>query len=279
MKLKNNKFEIQGLFPVFLLILKISALLVSVWALIENTLILSVRKEKLGDRVKIAHISDIHKRKFGKRIVKAVRKQNPDIIIISGDLVSRNQTDFSTVHSTIQQLCRLCPVYMAFGNHEQSIPKDKFGEFLKMLRSTEVILLRNEYSDIAVRGKKFKIYGLEVPYSVYKKDGGYRNLDKIQLNDVKSLIGECPQETVLLIAHNPLFADVYSQWGADFVFSGHVHGGVVRVFNRGLLSPERKLFPKYSKGIFSVGNTKIFVSAGIGKLRLFNPPEIPVYTL
>ena len=45
----------------------------------------------------------------------------------------------------------------------------------------------------------------------------------------------------------------------------------------GLLSPERRFFPKYSKGVFEVGNMKLLVSGGLGKLRLFNPPEVVVY--
>ena len=45
----------------------------------------------------------------------------------------------------------------------------------------------------------------------------------------------------------------------------------------GLFSPERRFFPKYSKGVFEVGNMKLLVSGGLGKLRLFNPPEVAVY--
>jgi len=276
MKTMSNKFRIQGLVPVFS---KILALSLAVWAFVENTLLLSVRHEILGGDLKIAHISDVHKKKFGKKAVNAVRKQNPDIIVISGDLVSRDESDFSTIHSTIQQLCRICPVYMALGNHEQSIPPHCFSRFIRMIQSTDAILLRNQYSFTQINGKKLTVCGLEVPYTTYKKDGKYKNLDSFSLNDMKCLVGEPPHGNVLLIAHNPLFGSVYSQWGADFVLSGHLHGGIVRIFGKPLLSPERKFFPPYSKGIYRINNTLLMVSAGIGKLRLFNPPEIPVYSV
>ena len=83
----------------------------------------------------------------------------------------------------------------------------------------------------------------------------------------------------MLLAHNPLFAEAYSQWGADMTFSGHVHGGAVRIFGKGVLSPERKFFPKYTKGVYTVGNMKLLVTSGIGKLRLFNPAEMVVYKI
>ena len=47
----------------------------------------------------------------------------------------------------------------------------------------------------------------------------------------------------------------------------------------GILSPERKLFPKYSGGMYSKDSSNMIVSRGLGKLRLFNPPEISVIEL
>lgn len=85
--------------------------------------------------------------------------------------------------------------------------------------------------------------------------------------------GQAPGCTVLL-AHNPLLLDSYTGWGADLVLCGHVHGGLVRLpFLGGVLSPERKFFPKYDKGLYEKDGTKMYVSGGIGKPRLCNPPE------
>lgn len=63
--------------------------------------------------------------------------------------------------------------------------------------------------------------------------------------------------------------------GADLVLCGHVHGGLIRLpLAGGLLSPERKFFPKYDKGLYEKAGTKMYVSGGIGKPRFWNPPEI-----
>ena len=114
---------------------------------------------------------------------------------------------------------------------------------------------------------------------MYKKNGGYRDLDVIDKAYVEEKLGKCPEGEVLLIAHNPFFGEAYAEWGADYTFSGHVHGGIVRLFGVAMLSPERKFFPKYAKGVYDFGGRKLLVSAGLGKLRLFCPPEIVVYEI
>lgn len=255
-----------------------------IYATIENCFLLVVRRGKIGDGIKIAHISDLHKRHFGKhneRLCRKTKEENPDLIIISGDLVSRTETDFSCARETLRKLCEIAPVYMIFGNHEQSLPDEKLKEFLKAVSETDVILLKNEMKSIELSGRIINITGLEPAYTTYKKDGGYRNLDVVTPDEMQKLIGKKPDGETLLIAHNPLFAEAYSKWGADYIFSGHVHGGAVMIpfTNVGVLSPERKFLPKYSKGIYTLGKSKLLVSGGLGKLRLFNPPEIVIYEI
>lgn len=254
------------------------------YAVIENCLLLFVRHEKLGEGVKIAHISDLHKRRFGKyneRLCRKTAEEKPDLIIISGDLVSRTETDFTCLEKTLKSLCETAPVYMIFGNHEQSLPDNYKKSFLDAVFKTDAILLRNETHSIEINGRILNITGIEPEYTIYKKDGGYRNLDVIDSAEMVRLAGKKPDGETLLIAHNPLFAEVYSEWGADYVISGHVHGGAVMIpFTKiGILSPERKFLPKYSKGIYTISKTKLFVSGGLGKLRLFNPPEIVIYEI
>jgi len=64
----------------------------------------------------------------------------------------------------------------------------------------------------------------------------------------------------------------------DLIFSGHIHGGLIRFGKICLLSPRRKFFPKYSYGKNTLNNTTIITTSGIGNatipIRLFNRPEI-----
>lgn len=266
----------------FILIVSVLIIIAAVYAFIESRLMLVKRRCDFGGDTKILHISDSHKRNnpdFNKRVIAAAKDEKPDAIFITGDLVSRTETDFSATEGLLTELCDIAPVYMCMGNHEQSLKTDNQNEFLDVVAKTDVRLLVNEGEYAEINGKKYYICGVMQNYSVYKKDGGYENLDDFTLEEMKEYMGECPQENVLLLAHNPIFGEVYAEWGADYTFSGHIHGGVVRLFGVGILSPERRFFPKYSKGVYDISRKKLLVSAGLGKLRLFNPPEIVIYII
>lgn len=257
-------------------------LLLIVWLIIENKIILSLRRENFGGKLKIMHISDIHKDKKGRnncKISDAAANNHPDLIFITGDFVSRTETDFTSAEILLNNLCEIAPVYMVYGNHEQSLCDDSAEKFINMLSRTKVNLLINDKKSITLKNRTLWICGVQQKYTTYKKNDNYRNLDVFTSDDMTSVMGECPDGEVLMLAHNPLWGNVYSEWGADYAFSGHVHGGAVRLFGIGILSPERKFFPKYSKGVYNIGSMKLCVSGGIGKLRLFNPPEIVFYEL
>lgn len=248
----------------------------------ENKFMLHTRHEYFGDDIKIAHISDVHKRRFGKdncRICRLVCHENPDIILITGDLVSRTETDFSVIEKMLANLCKIAPVYMIYGNHERTLPAELKKEFFHMIKRTGAELLRNNSAEIRIRGRQLHIFGLKENYKVYKNGYSYRNLAEITPEDMNNLLGKCPDGETILLAHNPFFAEAYSKWGAEYTLSGHVHGGAVRLFGKGILSPERKFFPTYSKGVYEINGMKLLVSGGLGKLRLFNPPEIVIYRI
>lgn len=252
------------------------------YVIYENFFMLVIRREKLGSGVKIVHLSDLHKRTFGihnRRLCSKVRAEKPDIIIFSGDLVSRSEKDFSNAEMTLRELCSIAPVYMIYGNHEQSIYEENVPKFENMLARNSQILLKNGHADVKIGDRELKIYGLLDNYCIYKKNDSYRDLDNVSAEDVEKLLGHCPDGEVLLIAHNPFFGEAYAEWGATYTFSGHVHGGTVRIFGKAMLSPERKFFPKNSKGVYSIGSMKLLVSAGLGKFRIFDPAEIVVYEI
>ena len=86
------------------------------------------------------------------------------------------------------------------------------------------------------------------------------------------------QQNILLI-HNPLFFDEYAKYNVNVIFSGHVHGGMIRLPLAGaLLSPERKFFPKYNSGVYEIKNKFMIVSRGLGHsrpgVRIKNKPDL-----
>lgn len=249
------------------------------WAVIENTLLLrtAAYTVDMPGLPRLVQISDLHRRHFGRAqhdLIRTVAAAKPEIIVITGDLISRSMTDFSGTSDLLRRLRALAPVYMVYGNHELDLLPETEAEYRAMLRRAGVRLLDNEM--IALGG--ITLAGLTLTVSHYRGGApfGFRGAVGCTADDLHRIFGECPENTVLL-AHSPLFFDAYAAWGARLTLSGHIHGGIVRLPGvGGLLSPERRFLPKWDKGRFMIGASEMIVSGGLGKLRFGNPPEICV---
>ncbi len=90
-----------------------------------------------------------------------------------------------------------------------------------------------------------------------------------------------------VLAHRNDHFGQYANAGYDFVMSGHGHGGIVRLpFVGGLIGTDRRLFPPWTAGAYTVGDSTLFVSRGLGNntvpykgFRIFDRPELAVVTL
>ena len=77
---------------------------------------------------------------------------------------------------------------------------------------------------------------------------------------------------------------LYSRYNIDLVFTGHAHGGQIRLpFIGGLYAPGQGVFPKYTDGVHEKNGTTMIISRGIGSsifpFRINNNPEIISVTL
>jgi len=89
-------------------------------------------------------------------------------------------------------------------------------------------------------------------------------------------------EPVILLGHEPDYADIVARHAVDLMLSGHTHGGQIRIpFMRPHFLPQ--LGEKYVEGLFSIGPMQLYVNRGIGTVALpfrFNcPPEVTLITL
>ena len=231
------------------------------------------------DGVKIAHLSDLHLKSsqgFDYKIISLTRKLEPDYIFLTGDLITRNQTELKKQKEFIKYLSEIAPVYFVLGNHENDADEEVQKELLKF----PFTVLNNKSVSLERDGDSVFLYGVNIEPKYYLGENlDYKNIPYLSKNELTELIGEKKDTFNILLSHNPKFLSTYSEWGADLVFSGHVHSGAVRLFGKGILSPERKLFPTYTDGVYQSGETQMVVSRGLGKFRLFNHKEIIFCTL
>lgn len=252
-----------------------------------NKFSIKTGKIKNNASFRIVHLSDLHKKQFGLNnsvLTDKVRELKPDAIFITGDMVSRSVKNLDCFKPFIHTLSSVAPVYYSLGNHETDMKtvNPKLHSALINEIQKNCILLDNETKYIKNENISLKISGLTIFQECYKNNGKYKNLRKLKTSDIENFLGLVPEKDCIniLLAHNPIFFETYADYGSDIILSGHVHGGCVRLpVLGGILSPERKFFPKYYSGIYKKNNSSMIVSCGLGKFRLFNPPEIIVLDL
>jgi len=306
-----------------MLILIIYGVLANFYFVITNYTINSKEIYSICGDKKIVIISDLHNARFGKdnkRLIETIDKINPYCIIMAGDILNyKDSTNNIYAKKLVLNLLKKYKVLYSYGNHEQGIFADdeeffrrlsKDGSdfdftFEKVLDTKECyntnefynfffseqdeeeldidslkknfILVDNDYIDY----KDVRIYGLRIHRIFFRR----RKRPDFSIDYMTKLLGNASKDKVnVLLAHNPLYFDQYVKWGADYVVSGHVHGGFVRIpLIGGVISPQLKIFPKYSGGKYSIGKACMILSRGLGmhtiKFRVFNDPEIVVLSV
>ena len=85
--------------------------------------ITSPKLPKSFDGYKIANISDLHSSYFGdnqEELINAIKDFEPDIIVLTGDIIDENNVDYQCVSKLLTGICDIAPIYSVSGNHEHS---------------------------------------------------------------------------------------------------------------------------------------------------------------
>ena len=255
----------------------------------------TVKSDKISkqfDDYIIVQLSDFHSKGYKDTtgiIINEIEKINPDIIVMTGDMISWNVENIGELEKLINELAPKYPTYYINGNHEElaEILKSKeYENFINDIKSLGVSVLKNTYIELIRDGESINLYEIDIPLD--EDTGLYVTEEELDDNYINDTLLELDKNKFnMLLAHNPLFIEEYSEWGADLVLAGHMHGGIIRIpiigIGIGIASPEKDYFPKYDAGEFKVANTTMIVNRGIGTsssgLRVFNKPEISVITL
>ena len=233
------------------------------------------------DGYRIVHLSDLHGHEYGQgseELLALVREQEPDLIVVTGDLIDQ-ESQLEMIPALAQGLSDIAPSYYVTGNHEWGLGTGTVKELKGLLSQYGVTPLSNQYELLERGGAQIVLAGIDDP-------NGYAD-QKTPEELFAEIENNAPGLFTLLLAHRNDHFGQYAAAGYDFVLSGHGHGGIVRLpFLGGLLGTNRQFFPDWTAGVYTLGDSTLFVSRGLGNntvpfqgFRLFNRPELAVVTL
>ena len=228
----------------------------------------------------IAQLSDIHYRDFDEphfveHAVKQVNLLQPDMVAITGDFITAHRVPGAsrTAAATDANECASilagirCPLrFCSLGNHDT----ENTPAVLSALRNHGLTAFYNQFTAVERGGDRLWIAGIADAYF-----------------DVPNLSAAIPRrkenEPVILLAHEPDFADTVAQLGTvDMMLGGHTHGGQIRLpLLPAFFLPA--MGTRYVEGLFTLGKTQLYVNRGLGTMhlpfRLNCPPELALLTL
>jgi predicted MPP superfamily phosphohydrolase len=230
---------------------------------------LTVDKEGRGgvDSLKIVAISDLHlgygigKKEF-ESWLPLINDENPDIVLIAGDLVDSNTHPLFEYNfaESVKKIQSKYGIYAVLGNHEYIGNAMKSTEFLRLAGIT---LLRDS---VALINDSFYLIGRDDRSNPERKS-------------IEELIA--PIDTtkpLIMLDHQPVHLEETARNHIDLQLSGHTHKGQVWP-----LSWVVNTLFEHAYGYLKKGDTHIYVTSGLGiwggKFRIGSQSEYVVIHL
>jgi predicted MPP superfamily phosphohydrolase len=229
---------------------------------------------------RVAQISDLHFRPYtGEReisaAVKAVNIAQPDVIVLTGDYVTstwlfhlgqRTADGVEDCAAILKGLHAPHGVFAILGNHDWGTDPERICD---ALRQAGIRVLRNQAVPIERDGARLWLAGSDCAYF------NHADLDR-------ALAAVPENEPVLLLAHEPDFADYAAFYPVDLQLSGHSHGGQIVAPMIGAPYLPR-LGRKYVRGRYKIRKMQLYTNRGIGvggaPIRFNAPPEVTLARL
>ena len=236
----------------------------------ETIIIKSPKIPKEVGTLTIAQISDVHlglivREERLKRILREVKRAEPDILVSTGDLVDGQIGNLTGLAELLNAINPRYGKFAITGNHEFYAGLEQAVHFTDKAGFT---ILRGEAADIA---GIINIAGIDDPTG--RQFGLFRGISD------RALLSELPREKfTLLLKHMPVIEGNASGL-FDLQLSGHTHKGQIFPFT--LIT--RLFFQNYSGLTHLPNNSYLYVSRGSGTwgppIRFLSPPEVTVIKL
>jgi len=197
----------------------------------------STKLPKEFDQFVIAQISDLHNKKFGNNqniLLEKLKRTSPDVILVTGDLIDSRRFNLNTALDFINGAIQIAPIYYVSGNHEAR--SNQYTVIKNALINASVNVLDNDLAKLTIGSSSIHLLGLMDPYfyatnQINEKDSTYTQLLEQWSHN---------EGFQILLSHRPELFELYAAYNIDMVFSGHAHGGQVRLpFLGGLIAPNQ----------------------------------------
>jgi predicted MPP superfamily phosphohydrolase len=244
------------------------------WALLEGYRV-RVRRVEVPlarlprelDGLSIVQLTDVHigpslGAAFARQIVAECNRLEPDVVVITGDLVDAPVARIGAAVKEFGQLRSKYGTYFVTGNHEYYSGVD---EWCQALSSYGIRVLRNERVSIGEAGCSFDLAGIDdLQGSSFAGHGPDLK---------KALLGRDATRELVLLAHQPRVVNEAAAHGVGLQLSGHTHGGQLWPFSWLV-----RLQQPFVAGLARRDKTWVYVSRGTGywgpPMRLGAPAEI-----
>lgn len=210
------------------------------------------------------HISVVNNHNFLESIVEKINAQEPDLILIGGDLVDESPTKLEKLNlvDQLKNLKSKYGIYSITGNHEYINGVEPTVRFLE---SMGIRFLRDELIKI---DDAFYVIGRED-----RSKKGFTGIDRKNLAEIMKSVNE--KLPTILLDHQPVNLDEAKEMNITLQLSGHTHHG--QFFPLNLIT--KKVY-EVSWGYKKKGNTHFYVSSGIGTwgppIKIGNDAELIV---
>lgn len=235
---------------------------------------------------KIVVISDLHfsyKIKNSKlnSILKEIKKQKPDYILFVGDIIDstdmvEDKKEEVRILSFIEELGKIAKTIISLGNHD-FYKKNKGKSFWKFIFKKDFFDKINDLDNVWLLDNDIYEDNNIFIFGYTKNSACYFN-EKELTNDIEKLkkkIGKTPfYKLKIFMSHSPVGIEKEIKnknlSSFDYYISGHMHNGVVPPVlyeiwntNRGIVSPNKKVLPKYTRNTLRKKNDKLLVNGAL----------------
>ena len=244
-----------------------------------------------AEEMRIVQVSDLHAGMIAplaltRHILQLAQNENPDVLVLTGDLVSRRGSYFPLLRPfappiteyarrlepLLRELSAPLGVWAVAGNHDlwqganNELNPGDFAPVARHLEAAGIAVLLNQSARLS--------NGLALVGTDDLREGA---------PDVRFATRDVsPDEAQIVLSHNPRLAALFADRNA-LILSGHTHGGQAKLPPPFRLYPIDSMSSSWQSGWWKVGRAQLYVSTGAGYIggpyRLGVPPEIAVFTL